>query len=122
MIRLRVTKVDTKSARRSLSDKVKKIRREHKAIIKEIGDPVKKEVKSLAPFKSGALRKSIRSSNRFIKGAQVYRVFTRKHYGRFQEYGTSKNPPQPFMRPALSKSRKRQSRTKYKSLLRLRIR
>lgn len=34
-------------------------------------------------------------------------VYVNESYGRFQEYGTVHNPPQPFLRPAAAKAERR---------------
>jgi HK97 gp10 family phage protein len=60
---------------------------------------------SLAPVDTGLLKKSI--THRVIdrKGYPVGQVGTNVEYAPFQEFGTSKMAPQPFLMPALNQSR-----------------
>jgi HK97 gp10 family phage protein len=51
-----------------------------------------------APKRTGRLARSVVSRPR----AGVAQVAATAPYGMFVEYGTSRNPPRPFMRPALA--------------------
>lgn len=66
---------------------------------------VEGQAASLAPVDTGLLKKSI--THRIIdrKGQPVGQVGTNVEYAAFQEFGTSKMAPQPFLKPALDKSR-----------------
>jgi HK97 gp10 family phage protein len=61
------------------------------------------EAKQRVPVRTGALRKSIRVfTERADRGGTVRQAWvgTRLFYSWFVEFGTSKQPPQPFLRPA----------------------
>ena len=60
---------------------------------------VQKTAKSLAPVDTGTLKGSIRVKS--YKDQKSAIVYTLTEYAIFQEFGTSKMKPQPFMRPAL---------------------
>ena len=66
---------------------------------------VEGQAASLSPVDTGLLRKSI--THRVIdrKGFPVGQVGTNVEYAPFQEFGTSKMAAQPFLMPALNKSR-----------------
>jgi HK97 gp10 family phage protein len=69
-------------------------------IIKEMAQRVQRTAKNIAPVDTGRLRGSIRQ--RTFDVANPYaRVGTVVEYAIFQEFGTSKAKPQPFLRPAL---------------------
>lgn len=73
--------------------------------LEETGILVEGRAATLAPVDTGLLRKSI--THRVIerKGYPVAQVGTNVEYAPFQELGTSKMAPQPFLMPALNQSR-----------------
>lgn len=99
----------------------KKVKRAHRGVLQTVGNGIKKETKRLAPKKTGALRRSIKSSNRAYRGEQVYRVGPRIHYAKFHEFGYGPYTAQPFLRPALSDSMRRLSTQKYRRLVKEQI-
>lgn len=67
---------------------------------------------SLAPVRSGALRDSIDGT----VGPNQIRVFADTDYASFVEEGTSKQPAQPFMKPAFDIARPKLSARTRKAL------
>jgi HK97 gp10 family phage protein len=69
--------------------------------------PIEARVKELAPVESGQLRDSLKvRAMPYKKGRIAFEVRTAKgdfkgdqFYGAFQEYGTSRQPARPYMRP-----------------------
>jgi HK97 gp10 family phage protein len=60
-----------------------------------------------APVDTGLLRKSINHRVRKVKDTFIGEVGTNVEYAPFQEFGTSKMKPQPFLTPALTINRAR---------------
>lgn len=82
-----------------------------KRVLIQAGQPVADQAEGLAPVNTGKLQKSIdigvkltrrqKSSSPKQSAVEVYIGVGRSlPQGVFQEFGTAKNPPQPFMRPA----------------------
>lgn len=82
-----------------------------KRVLIQAGQPVADQAESLAPVKTGKLQRAIdigsrltrrqKSSNPKQSAVEVYIGVGRSlPQGVFQEFGTSHNAPQPFMRPA----------------------
>jgi HK97 gp10 family phage protein len=76
-----------------------------KVAIEEGSIIVEGQAATLAPVDTGLLRKSI--NHRIIdrKGYPVGQIGTNVEYAPFQEFGTSKMKPQPFLLPALNQKR-----------------
>lgn len=69
------------------------------SLMKNYSMRLESNTKSLVPVKSGALRDSISVT----KVAQMkYKVGPTVGYGKYVEFGTSKTPARPFIRPAVS--------------------
>lgn len=68
------------------------------AVVSDYGDKVEQAAKTLAPVRTGALRGSIVAHKHGLR----VEVEAGEHYGQFNEYGTSRMPPTPFMEPALA--------------------
>lgn len=64
--------------------------------VERIAESVAQEVRTTAPYRTGALRGSVQT--RF--GPDGARVFSPKKQALFQEVGTSRHPPQPSFTPA----------------------
>lgn len=77
------------------------------ALIEKTAEAIKDDAKELAPKKSHALEKSIRTDLKKIASelsASVIAGGTRKvYYQHFVEFGTSKRPAQPYLKPAYEK-------------------
>lgn len=68
---------------------------------------VEREAKRLCPVKTGNLRRSI-THEVGGKGKRVWAIVkATAFYSAYVEYGTSRNEPKPFLRPALRVLRKR---------------
>lgn len=72
------------------------------AWLKYRAQEVKELAQSLAPIDTGALRDSIEIQYGKWDGGIWAEIGTDVYYGPFQELGTSRNPPHPYLRPALS--------------------
>ena len=59
------------------------------------------EAARLAPYLTGNLRRSIHTVTETKRGEVRAVIGTNVEYATFQEYGTSKMAPNPFLRPAL---------------------
>jgi HK97 gp10 family phage protein len=79
----------------------KQIEDEVKAITSEIAYKIERDAKLNSPVDTGYLRNSIQTE--FENGGYVARVFTAADYAIFVEFGTSKQPAQPFLFPAAFK-------------------
>ena len=67
----------------------------------DIAKQIEEKAKELAPVRTGALRDSITAQD--IGQLQV--AISMLYYGIFQELGTSKIPPRPFVRPAIEQTK-----------------
>ena len=77
---------------------------EHKLGVatKAAAKKVESDAKTLAPYKTGTLRRSITTSDPIKSGGDVYcKVGTDVEYAPYQEYGTSRIPAHPYLHPAL---------------------
>lgn len=107
----------------------KNMRKEQQKVVKDAAKIVLNDAKANAPTSAdgthgkppGTLKKDLamlkEKSKKSAKGKVVYRVGQRpkkkakavdkygKPYGGYVEYGTSKNPAKPFVKPALEKNR-----------------
>jgi len=85
----------------------KKISDASYAALKEAVQGVKADAKALCPVgETGNLKKSISTTvKRRKSGTVTAHVFTKTFYGGFVEFGTVKNPAQPFLRPAVEKNK-----------------
>lgn len=66
------------------------------------------DAKRLAPVDTGRLRNSIGTTaagESGMLGSQSVSVVATAPYAGFVEFGTSRNPPQPYMRPAVARHR-----------------
>ena len=64
-------------------------------IVDEVRMRIQKRAKFYSPVDTGKLRSSIRFLGKYTVGSTV-------RYAGYQEYGTSRNAAQPYMRPALN--------------------
>ena len=99
-----------------LADAIKNIDPETREALREVARKVVQDAKALCPVDTGSLRRSIRAEE-YPPEVNVYRIFvvaggkiinpkTRRpvDYARWVEYG-GRNPPKPFLRPALEQNR-----------------
>lgn len=78
-------------------------RRIGRAALRQSAKVVLVETRLLARRRTGLLKKSIQVKDRGIRGDTIYfsvSVLQRAFYGKFLEFGTSRMPAYPFMRPA----------------------
>ncbi len=61
---------------------------------------VLKEARRRVPKKTGATAKATKTKSQGQQGQDIVYSVTTNYVGRFQELGTSKMPPHPFLRPA----------------------
>jgi len=76
-----------------------------KVAIEEGSIIVEGQAVTLVPVDTGLLRKSINHRVIDRKGYPVGQIGTNVEYAPFQEFGTSKMKPQPFLKPALDQKR-----------------
>lgn len=69
-----------------------------RGVVGDYGNKIEQDAKALAPVRTGDLQGSIVAHQ---DGLRV-EVEAGEYYGRFNEYGTSRMPPTPFMEPALA--------------------
>lgn len=74
-----------------------------RAIVTKTCADTKATAKALAPVDTGMLRSSIGYETRVLASSVVGEVGPTVDYGLFQEVGTTKMAPQPFMRPAFQR-------------------
>lgn len=82
------------------SDVLNEIGKRIDANMLELGNKVVAKAQSLAPYKTGELRDSIRYDYSLTSHTLVFVVDA--PYGIFQEYGTRHIRPHPYLRPALN--------------------
>lgn len=81
------------------------LRRLEDGVAREVqaaGDDTAERAQAAAPVASGDLRASISVSFRHVGDVIEVEVGTDSPVGIYQEFGTSRHGPQPFMRPALA--------------------
>lgn len=83
---------------KSFNDQPKKVQREVTNIVKTTALKVEKKAAYLAPYDTGYLEQEI-STERV--GQTTYEVTAHAEYSVYQEFGTRKTPPHPFMTPAV---------------------
>lgn len=72
------------------------------AWLKYRANDVRDLARALAPIDTGLLRDSIEIMYGKWDGGIYAEIGTDVYYGPFQELGTSRNPPHPYLRPALA--------------------
>lgn len=87
----------TVSVRTKFPEVTAKIRANAALAIAKGATDIEAHAKALAPVDTGLLRNSIHSEQ---KGELEWEVESPVHYSVYQEYGTSRMAPQPFMTPA----------------------
>ena len=100
-----------------LEEAIKRIDPNMKEALREVARRVVQDAKALCPVDTGSLQRSIRAEEYPLQ-VNIYRVYvivggkiinpkTRKKvdYAAYVEYGTSRAPAQPFLRPALEQNR-----------------
>lgn len=95
--------VDTSEVRelaRDLAAAPGKIQRRAPEAIRTTANAIQRDARRLAPRLTGALRNSIRSDI----GALSATIGTDLYYAGYQEFGTSKMSPNPYMRPAFARN------------------
>lgn len=106
-MRLRVEGAD--EIIKALQKADKELQRELNDLISEAAVIVFREADSRVPIKSGAARASLKIETGHTKKGVFYANVTvgggDTFYITFYELGTSRQPPRPFMRPSLDKSR-----------------
>lgn len=70
-------------------------------MISRVGVAAKREVAARAPRRTGKLAKSVRYKLVETPDGWVASVNFGRFYGRFYEFGTSKTPARPFLRPGV---------------------
>ena len=84
-----------------------------RAAVRKGANVVRDKARQNVPKDTGNLQKSIITSGAKVSGKIAFRVSLKQrktknskdpYYGRFVEFGTSKMPAKPFMRPALDES------------------
>lgn len=84
-----------------------------RAAVRKGANIVRDKARQNVPKDTGNLQKSIITSGAKVSGKIAFRVSLKQrktknskepYYGRFIEFGTSKMPAKPFMRPALDES------------------
>lgn len=98
MIEIEVTGLE--EAMRKMGNLKAKLHDEVTQAVKEVADMVVDEAKTYAPIRTGVLKRSIqiKEVDNFNSAVTIEAAAP---YAGFVEYGTSKQPPQPFMRPPL---------------------
>lgn len=86
---------------KGLRDAVQRIELRCAADLQRLGIKVQNEARRLAPVDTGRLRASIIAVDGTDSRGPFVKVGTNVAYAPFVEYGTSKSPAQPYMRPAL---------------------
>lgn len=76
-------------------------------LMSRVGVSAKKEAQALAPRRTGRLARSIRFELVPTPDGWVASVNFREFYGRFFEFGTVRQPPQPFLRPGVQSAVRR---------------
>ena len=100
-----------------LGDAIKRIDPNMKEALREVARRVVQDAKALCPVDTGSLQRSIRAEE-YPPQVSIYRIYvvaggkiinpkTRRKvdYAAYVEYGTSRAPAQPFLRPALEQNR-----------------
>jgi HK97 gp10 family phage protein len=70
----------------------------------EVLPQIKQDAKSFAPYKTGKLKRSIKTKIDRIKLAGS--VYTEVRYSHLVEFGTNIMAPRPYLRPAIDRNRK----------------
>jgi len=94
--------IDSLHVEKMVEKKIKQVVDAEKNIVKDLGSIAKKNARKFVPVDEGDLKKSID----LTLTDNEAQVGTTLDYGRYQEYGTRKMPPQPYLRPALDVARK----------------
>ena len=100
-----------------LAEAIKNVDPKMKEALREVARKVVQDAKALCPVDTGSLRRSIRAEE-YPPQVSLYRIYviaggkiinpkTRRKvdYASYVEYGTSRAPAQPFLRPALEQNR-----------------
>jgi len=100
-----------------LAEAIRNIDPKTREALREVARKVVQDAKALCPVDTGSLQRSIRAEE-YPPEVNIYRIFvvaggkiinpkTRKKvdYAAYVEYGTSRAPAQPFLRPALEQNR-----------------
>ena len=95
---------DSTKIEQALKNKIKQVEQAEQGVVKDLGSIVKKNARKFVPVDEGDLKKSLDMT--LTDNGKVAEIGTTLDYGRYQEYGTRKMPPQPFLRPALDVARK----------------
>lgn len=75
-------------------------------VVRKAAKDIQRDAKILAPYEFGTLRNSITTSDlRSVgHGDSSVEIGPTVNYGYFQEYGTSRMPPQAYMNPAADRN------------------
>ena len=73
--------------------------------VQKSGLLVEGTAKNLSPVDTGALRGSINTTSKSLSSGAQATVRTNIEYAMYQEFGTTRQQAQPFMRPALQKNK-----------------
>lgn len=95
MMRVKVTSLTSKFKEGVVEKRTQKVLRESAHEIASVAE-------QLAPKRTGALAESIH-----VEETDAIRVVVGKSYGKYPEYGTVHQAPQPYLRPAVNAERKR---------------
>lgn len=76
-----------------------KVRRKVSQAIRKSAQGIQRDARRLCPVRTGALRDSISTDIGALEAEIGPTIF----YGKYQEFGTSKMSPNPFMRPAFDR-------------------
>lgn len=93
--------LDTEAFAKGLRTAVAKIKIDTEADLQRLGLRIQNEARRLCPVDTGRLRASIIAVDGRDAAGIFVKVGTNVSYAPFVEYGTSRSPAQPFLRPAV---------------------
>jgi HK97 gp10 family phage protein len=96
--------LDSREFERGLRDALADIRRELERGLRSLGEDAVSVARHRAPVLTGELRSSIAADTSSGPGEIAVEAGTDDPTGIYQEFGTSRMPPHPFMRPAFAEA------------------
>lgn len=88
-----------------LQESTQQVRRRASQIVRATGARVERDAKAGAPVDTGYLRSSITTSNTGGGDTTSAEVSVGANYGIYQEFGTSRMAPHPFLIPAFDRNK-----------------